>query len=165
MEYRNQPFNQRFGKMGDEAEEVYMQVTPLGSTTRFGFRRPKGMKFTDIPVFFRHMPDFITSTYLVEVMGLGRDGILKSVKTTKYDAIKWWHKVAKEGDLLGLALFIWNSSEKKFVLLGYDDLVKEVAYSKRKFGVQSFSNDGNEYYPLVWERLTDKAMHQGSWNE
>lgn len=162
--YRDQPFGRRFQTMGDMAERAYEAIGPLGNTTRFGFRRPKGMKFNHIPEGFRHAPDFITSTYLVEVMGLGRDGILKSVKTTKYEALKEWNAFAKKLGLMGVALFIWNSSEKQFVVLNWDALVEEVRYSKRKYGVQSFENDGNEYYRLDWERLTEKAALIGAWD-
>lgn len=165
QEYRNQSFSQRFATLGDTAEGVYLAVTPLGNTTRFGFRRPKGVKFSQIPEFFRHMPDFITPTYLVEVVGLGRDGILKSIKTTKYEALKFWNKTAKEGGLLGVVLFIWNSSEKEFLILGWKDVVAEVAYSKRKHGVQAFESDGNTFYRLDWSRLRDKSTTVGSYND
>jgi hypothetical protein len=59
--------------IGDTAEEVYQKVAPLGNTTRFRFRRPKGVKFGTFPEGIRHMPDFVTASYMVEVMGLGRD--------------------------------------------------------------------------------------------
>lgn len=165
MGYRNEPFARRFQKMGDEAESIYEEATPLGKTTRFGFRRPQGIKFSSIPDYFKHMPDFITSTYLVEVCGLGRDGILKSVKVTKYEALKWWNKVAVEGGLLGVALFIWNSSKKQYLVLSWSDIMAEVKYSKRKHnGPLAFENDGNEYYPLDWERLKEKAQLIGGWD-
>ena len=160
--YRDRPFSQRFSEMGDTAENVYKKVTPLGSTTRYGFRRPKGIKFTSIPEVTRHMPDFFTSTYLVEVMGLGRDGILKSLKTTKYEALKVWNKVAKMTGLMGLVFFIWNSSEREFLIVDWDTIVKEVSYSKRKYGIQEFESDGNTYYRLDWERLRDKALTIGT---
>ncbi len=95
MAYRDQPFEARYATLGDIAENVYLQVTPLGNTTRYGFRRPKGLKFSMLPEVARHSPDFITPTHLVEVVGLGRDGILKSIKTTKYEALKVWSKIAK----------------------------------------------------------------------
>ncbi len=159
--YRDQPFGQRFQVMGDTAEGVYLEVKPLGNTTRFGFRRPKGVKFSHFPERYRHMPDFITPTYLVEVVGLGRDGILKSIKVSKYDALKWWHKQAKEGGLMGLVIFIWNSSEREFITLDWKTIQDEVAYSKRKYGVQAFESDGVEYYRLDWDRLRDKAAMVG----
>jgi len=111
------------------------------------------------------MPDFITPTYLVEVVGLGRDGILKSIKTTKYEALKWWNKTAKEGGLLGLVVFIWNSAAKEFITLEWSNIVAEVKYSKRKYGVQAFESDGNTYYRLDWDRLRGKAAVVGVYDE
>lgn len=163
--YRDQPFAKRFATMGDEAEGVYQDATPLGKTTRFGFRRPKGIKFGALPDPVKHMPDFITTTYLVEVCGLGRDGILKSIKVSKYEALKLWDKIAKQLGLLGVCVFVWNSSTRQFIVLNWKAIVDEVAYSKRKHGGPlAFENDGNEYYPLDWERLKDKAQLVGAWD-
>lgn len=163
--YREQSFGQRFHTMGDTAEDVYLAVTPLGNTTRFGFRRPKGVKFSSFPEGVRHTPDFVTPTYYVEVMGLGRDGILKSLKVSKYEALKEWNRHAKRIGLFGLAFFIWNSSKHQFLVLAWDDIVQEVRYSKRKYGIQKFKSDGNTYYRLDWERLTAKATTIGTWEE
>ncbi len=159
--FHKQSFSRRFSVMGDTAENVYSEVKPLGDTTRFGFRRPKGVKFSSFPPGFRHMPDFITASYLVEVMGLGRDGILKSLKVTKYEALKEWHKLSLRLGGLGVAFFIWNSSKSQYLVLNWKDVVAEVAYSKKKHGVQVFENDGNEYFRLDWARLVDKATFVG----
>lgn len=161
--FHEQSFTKRFAFMGDEAERVYEAVKPLGNTHRFGFRRPKGIKFGTFPSGFRHMPDFITASYLVEVMGLGRDGILKSLKVDKYEALKYWHRLSMGFKGLGVAFFIWNSSKKNYIILAWSDIVEEVKYSKRKHGVQAFENDGNEYYPLDWDRLVDRATFVGSY--
>lgn len=110
------------------------------------------------------MPDAITTTYLVEVCGLGRDGILKSIKVSKYEALKVWNKIAKMLGLLGVAIFVWNSAERRYVVLPWSAIVEEVAYSKKKNGGPSaFANDGNEYWPIPWSRLTAKAVLIGSW--
>lgn len=159
--YRDQPFGQRYHTMGDQAEDVFDAVKPLGNSTQFGFRRPKGIKFGTIPETFRHMPDRITPTYLVEVMGLGRDGILKSLKTTKYEALKYWNKWAIQGGLLGLVLFVWNSHQREFLVLDWSTIVAEVSYSKRKYGIQEFESDGNTYYRLDWVRIRAKSRMVG----
>ena len=166
MSFNEQSFAKRFQTMGDMAENVYAEVKPLGNTTRFGFRRPKGVKFGTFPEGLRHMPDYVTSSYLVEVMGLGRDGILKSMKVSKYEALKEWNKFARRIGLLGVVLFIWNSAKKQYMILSWQDIVDEVKYSKRKHdGPLSFQNDGNEYYPLEWERLVAKATFLGDYDE
>jgi len=162
MSYREQPFHQRYATLGDTAEAVYDEILPLGNSTKLGFRRPEGIKFSSIPEVWRHLPDRMTAVYLVEIVGLGKDGILKSIKTTKYEALKFWHKTAKASGLLGLVLFVWNSAERQFLVVAWSDIVTEVAYSKKKFGVQKFENDGNEYFPIVWDRLKDKATFVGT---
>jgi hypothetical protein len=162
MAFNEMSFAQRFQVMGDVAENVYREVTPLGNTTEFGFRRPKGVRFGSFPATLRHMPDFVTDTHLVEVMGLGRDGILKSMKLPKYEALKEWNKIAQQIGLMGLVLFVWNSSENQFLVLSWKDIVAEVGYSKKKYGVLAFENDGNEYYRLDWSRLKDKATFVGT---
>ena len=162
--FHKQSFGTRFAKMGDEAERVYEAVKPLGSTIRFGFRRPKGIKFGTYPSGFRYMPDFMTASYLVEVMGLGRDGILKSLKVDKYEALKFWHKLSLGFKALGVVFFIWNSSKKNYVILAWTDVVEEVRYSKRKYGILAFENDGNEYYRLDWDRLVDKETFVGNYD-
>lgn len=149
--------------MGDTAEEVYQKVTPLGNTTRF--RRPKGVKFGTFPAGFRHMPDFMTASYLVEVMGLGRDGILRSMKVTKYKALKEWQKFAKRLGLLGLIVFVWNSSKQQFITLAWADVVREVTHSKNKYGVQQGENDGDAYFRLDWDRLVAAATYVGGYEE
>lgn len=161
--FHDKPFAQRFAVMGDEAEEVYQAVAPLGPTVRFGFRRPKGIRFSTFPEKLRHQPDFVTGTYLVEVMGLGRDGILKSMKVSKYDALIVWQKIAKQLGLLGLVLFIWNSHKKQFITLPWAAIVTEVAFSKKKYGVLAFESDGNTYYRLDWDRLVEKASYVGAY--
>ncbi len=164
MSFNEQSFAQRFHTLGDIAETVYEDVTPLGNTTRFGFRRPEGVRFSQFPIVTRHMPDFITPTYLVEVVGLGRDGILKSMKTTKYDALKVWNQIAKRIGLLGLVVFVWNSHKKIFLVLSWKDVVEEVSYSRKKYGVQEFPSDHNTYYRLDWERLVDRAVTIGTYD-
>lgn len=166
MSFHEQSFGKRFAVMGDLAEVVYEEVKPLGNTTRFGFRRPKGVKFGTFPEGLRHMPDFVTASYLVEVMGLGRDGVLKSMKVSKYEALKAWNQFAIKIGLLGLVLFIWNSAKKQYVVLAWKDIVDEVKYSKNKHdGPKAFENDGNEYYPMEWERLVAKATFVGDHDE
>lgn len=148
--------------MGDEAESVYEAAKPMGNTVRFGWSRPKGINFQKLPATLRHMPDYYAQAgYFVEVMGLGRDGILKSLKVDKYDSLKTWAKI---GRLLGveLAIFVWNSHEKQHVTLMWNDVVEVVNQSKRKFGIKSF-DDGNEYHPIPWEWLTSRAAWTAEW--
>ena len=158
MTYSEQPFARRFATLGDEAETVYDAVLPLGAGTTFGFRRPKGIKFGTLPETLRHMPDRVTATYMVEVCGMGRDGILKSVKVEKYEALKVWEKVAKQIGLLGVALFVWNSSKRQFVVLTMKSITKLVRKSETELGIRSFEVDGHEYFPMEWEWLVKEGQ-------
>lgn len=163
MAFNELPFNQRFKSMGDEAEAVYEEAKPMGLTTRFGWRRPKGITFKKMPLVLRHSPDYYAQAgYLVEVMGMGKDGVLKSLKVEKYNALKVWKRIA---DLLGLelALFIWNSYEQQYVTILWPSLVKLVTKSKRSLGVESF-DDGNEYYPILWEWIIKEAVWVSDWS-
>lgn len=162
--FAEQPFAQRFGTLGDTAESVYDHVLPLGQSTQYGFRRPKGIKFATLPEKLRHAPDRVTPTYFVEVAGMGRDGVLKTVKVEKFEAMKAWDKIARQIGLLGLVLFVWNSSKKQYVVLGMKSLVKMVKKSEAEFGIQAFEVDGVQYYPLPWEWLTNEGQLVGSYD-
>lgn len=165
MAFHDLSFRQRFATMGDEAERVYEAVKPMGNTIRFGWDRPKGISFKALPTSMRHLPDYYAQAgYFVEVMGLGKDDLLKSIKVNKYEALKLWAKI---GRLLGveMAVFIWNSHRQEYVTLMWRDIVDLVNQSKRKFGIQKFKNDGNEYYQIPWEWLTSKAVWTGVWVE
>jgi hypothetical protein len=152
MAYHEQSFKQRFSKMGDEAEGIYKEVEPLGKSQRLGWRRPK-VAMSRMTDTLKHLPDFYAdSGYLVEVVGLGRDGILK-IKLSKYEALKEWAKVQ------AVVLFVWNSSERQWLVLGWDD-VKRLVAKARNAGIEAF-NDGNEYYPVQWEWCTEAVSFVG----
>lgn len=164
MAFHELSFRQRFATMGDEAEDVYESVRPMGATIRFGWRRPDGISFQKLPVTLRHKPDYYAQAgFLVEVMGMGKDGILKSLKVDKYEALKVWRKISSYLEL-DVAFFIWNSHTSQYVTLLWADMVKLVAKSKRSLGVQAF-DDGNEYYPILWEWLEDVAAWVGAYGQ
>lgn len=155
MGYSEQPFRQRLATMGDESEGVFSEVRPLGAFQRLGWRRPD-VSMRAMGPTLRHLPDFYCeSGHLVEVMGCGRDGIVK-LKTVKYDALKRWHQDQP------VALFVWNSSRRQWALAQWDAVKRHVAKA-RKRGVQAFENDGNEYYPISWGELaSDPAVFVGA---
>lgn len=105
----------------------------------------------------RHMPDFYTeSGRLVEVVGCGRDKMLK-LKCTKYEALHHWN------DIQPVALFVFNSHLGEWVALEWPAIVQCVDRAKVR-GVKEFS-DGNEYYPIPWDDLTDMALSRGEYGE
>lgn len=157
--YSKQPWGARFATLGDEAENVYFEHKPLGPTTRWGFRRPEGVAVSKFPNAVAHTPDAVTYQHYVEVMGMGKDGVLKSVKVEKWAALQAWQKISKLcGMTGGVMLFVWNSSRKEFAILNFVSMTKLVKRSILNFGVQRFENDDNEYYPIPWEWLAEAAV-------
>jgi hypothetical protein len=144
--------------MGDQAEGIYQLIEPLGKTIRFGWNRPKHIDFKKLPTVLRHKPDFYAEQgHLVEVVGLGQDGILKSIKTDKWEALKTWAKIARLLQL-NLTLFVWNSSENQYAILKYQQIQTLIRRSMTTFGIQKFEVDGKEYHPIPWEWIIEKAI-------
>lgn len=147
MSYHEQSFGARFHTLGDEAESQFIQWAHDQGLKweEFGWRRPStGMG--KMSVELRHLPDFYASDgYLYEVMGMGRDGILKGVKEDKWEALKMWNSIQP------VRLFVWNSSEKRGVVVGWQRAVLLVARARRR-GLGQF-HDGPRYYPIPWEDL------------
>jgi len=141
--YHEQNWSQRFKSLGDEAEAMFTQSLPLGKAQRLGWRRPT-VTMRHMPPTLKHMPDYYTEGgMLVEVMGMGADGILK-LKTTKWEALKWWNK------LCPVTLFLWNSAARCWCTVPWSSL-KWLVRLARISGIKSFENDGNTYYPIQWE--------------
>jgi hypothetical protein len=133
--------------MGDTAEEVFEEVAPFGNLIRLGWNRPN-IYMGDMSIVLKHMPDYYSGGYLIEVMGMGRDGILK-LKLDKWKALKFWNGTGNE-----VALFVWNSSLKEYALIQWVHLRRLVARG-RSAGIAVFSSDGNEYYPIQWNWIVD----------
>ena len=161
--YRDQNFGQRFAAMGDQAEAVYEAVHPLGRTVRFGWRRPKGISIKLMPNVIRHAPDYYADAgYLIEIMGLGRDGILKSFKLDKWSALKAWAALCAAGGAK-LVFFIWNSHEDTYAVVDWDG-AKRLVNRARHRGIEEF-NDGNRYYAIPFEEIKEEAAIVGRWTD
>lgn len=162
MTFADQPASVRFIAMGDEAESVFEKSKPLGNYVRFGFRKPKGIKFSTIVSTMRHTPDYLTETgYLVEVMGLGRDGVLKSLKPEKYDALKRWNSFIKAAGGQGVLAFIWNSHWSTYAIINMDT-IKGLIRRAINAGMETFE-DGGEYFPIQWRWIVEKAQVLEKW--
>lgn len=161
MSYNKRPFGQRLNTMGDIAESVFESALPLGKVERWGWNRPKNVKITAMPKLFRFKPDYYCdSGYLVEVMGLGKDQVLKSMKVNKWESMKEWAAICRKQDT-ELMFFIWNSYTEEFVVLTWDEM-RSVVAKARKRGVESF-DDGNEYYPIPWTDCAEAATFVTKW--
>jgi len=153
--YRDQNFSQRYHVLGDTAEKIFEELAPLGRWERLGWNRPK-ISMKHMSFFLKHMPDYATSTgHLVEVGGLGRDGVFK-LKVDKYEALKEWHRLAGP-----LVLFIWNSSFREWSLVDWVQ-TKSLVSKARHRGVEAFENDGNKYFPIEWAWFQSKVPYESA---
>ena len=88
MSFREQGWHARFQQMGDEAEGHFVTWARRQAMTveRLGWDRPK-MGVGRMSPLLRQMPDFYASDgFLYEVVGMGRDDILKGVKVARWVA-------------------------------------------------------------------------------
>lgn len=134
--------------MGDNAESEFERwATRSGLTVeRLGWDRPQ-MGVSKMSQHLRQMPDYYASDgHLYEVVGMGRDGLLKGVKVEKWESLKFWNTVQP------VRLFVFSSSERAVVMLPWPAIVTIVAKARRD-GIQAFKNDGNRYFPIRWEWL------------
>jgi hypothetical protein len=145
-QYRDQPFAQRIHALGDQAEGEYSVRQPHGPFIRFGWKRPE-VTMANMTDMVRCLPDFYAASgHLVEVMGCGKDGMLKGLKVLKWAALCSWH------DRVQPVLFwLWNSAEKEGFTITLVQMAVLVADSMEQFGIRSFEVDGNEYHPIPWE--------------
>lgn len=152
MSYR--PFNElpndvRFRVRGQQAEGIFEQVAPFGRYVRLGWDLPDvSMSKREMSSNIRSMPDYYSGGYLIEVVGLGRDSVLK-IRTDKWDALKWWNTSGNE-----VLLFVWNSSKKLWALLDWKQS-KQMIQRARNDGIREFESDGNQYYPIRWEWIEE----------
>lgn len=145
MPFHKQQWPTRYRTMGDTAEKVFETVAPI-SFARLGWNRPQ-VSMKRMSLMLRQMPDYyVSSGHLVEVMGCGRDDILK-LKVVKYEALKAWNRVQP------LALFVYSSSREEWKLLEWEEVKAAVAAGRRR-GIRVFSDDDpKEYYPILWDEL------------
>ena len=120
MTFRDQPWEQRFAKMGDEAEghfERYAEEALGLNFVRFGLDRPP-LKMSALPTRLRYTPDYLMSNNFVEVQGFGRDQTFK-IKLDKLNALHWWN------DLHPVYLYVWDTTNERecFVHLFTIDLI------------------------------------------
>lgn len=105
LAYHQQDFSQRYGRLGDESEAKFVEVTPF-KVERYGLERPS-INMAKLPPFIRYTPDYLQHNRLVECMGIGRDGVLK-LKVEKLFALNQWDLVHP------VDLFVWDSAAKRW---------------------------------------------------
>lgn len=148
--FRDQSFEQRFEKMGDEAEgrfEVYAADKLQRGFIRFGLNRPP-LKMSELPTRLRYTPDYLMGRRFVEVQGLGRDQTMK-VKIDKLNCAHYWN------DLHPFWWYLWdrtNERECMFHLFVLDQLINE---SKAEIG--HFA-EGKAYFAFKADDVFDAAV-------
>ena len=163
MNFNEQNWTARYSQLGQEAEGVLEGAHPLGAVERYGWHKPSHIHMKNMPAVLRNQPDYYSdSGHLIEVMGLGRDGILKGMKTLKWESYKTWKKICHLLGCHDLVTFIWNSYTEQYALLSYEQMKQLVSKGRRK-GAEAF-NDGNEYYPILWQWIEDMVDRLGVWH-
>lgn len=153
--FRDKTFQQRYARMGDEAElQCTTVLEGLGvKHTRFGFQRPP-FSIQLLPSVVRYSPDYVAADRFIEAQGLGRDGLVK-IKRDKLEALHWW------GRELPVDMFFWWSTRKKWALVPLADLTAAVDDPARS-QLQFFDNSKAAFFvPAeglgVWRKADDHA--------
>lgn len=139
-QFKDRAFEHRFKLMGDLAEQAFETSWKKGFV-RYGLNRPP-LKMASLPLEIRHTPDYLTSSHLVEVQGIGKDQKLK-LKLDKWKALDWWNKVHP------LLFFVYDSFNDRVIMLEWEALTKLCKDAK----ISKFP-EGKEYYevpaPVLW---------------
>lgn len=132
--FHEKGWNQRFAVLGDAAEGVFDLVYPKNHP--LGLNRPPfGMGGMD-PVL-RYTPDRMIRTGVVEVMGCGRDGILK-LKHEKLEALKKWAQIMQ------VDLFVYHQTEEVYYQAPLPKWVRALS----AHGTDDAFDDGKTYVAL-----------------
>jgi hypothetical protein len=105
LAFRDQPFVERYRRLGDEAEGVFESVFPR-RFARYGLDRP-AINLDFVPPFVRFSPDYITTDGFVEVQGMGRDHLFK-LKHDKLDALCQWNR------MFPTLMFVWDRTGNRY---------------------------------------------------
>lgn len=145
VSFREGSWENRFEKMGDEAEGVFEEVCDVGFA-RYGLNRPP-LKMGMIPARIRYSPDYLCSAKFVEVQGFGNDNRMK-LKLDKLGALHWW------ADVHPVELFIWATHKNAWCFLTLkqiDDLIGQGSAELKVFaeGKPYWSFDGNACFAMT----------------
>lgn len=146
MSFKDQSFESRFTRMGDEAEGVFEEVIGKGFV-RYGLNRPP-INMASLPPMVRYTPDYLCHNSLVEVQGVGRDRTVK-LKVDKYTALLQWSAV------MPTQLFIWDNVDKTYCSIPIEDFPIGVAQLDRfPEGKPYFAVDVEDI-PAAWTGVND----------
>lgn len=143
--FRDRSWGSRVTALGDEAEGKFAEwAEEYGfGFAPYGLSRPP-IQVHKVPVFIRYTPDFITTKYLYEVQGHGREGITK-IKYDKLAAMLDWH------EYMPVRMFLWNSHRK----VRFDvPIVEYNAILNSDLGVHGAFEDGAK----PWVGVSDEHL-------
>ena len=148
-QFRDQPFERRFDKLGDEAEqhfEEYAERVLNKKFVRFGLERPP-LRMSYLPTRIRYTPDYLMTKHFVECQGFGRDQTYK-IKLEKLNCLHWWN------DLHPVQMYVWDSHKQRECMLHLfrlDDLINEGKANLGHFA------EGKAYFALHADDIFEKA--------
>ena len=142
--FRDQTWDQRYQKLGDQAETQFEKWIKTGYV-RTGLDRPP-LQLHKLPTRIRYTPDYLTSKCYYEVQGFGRDQTFK-LKLDKWSCLQWWN------DLHPVRFFIYDSHHDRtgdVSLQAVNALLNSGQSELRSFaeGKPYFAFNGNELLAL-----------------
>ncbi len=126
MSFKDQSWATRYAGLGDIAESKFESVYKTGFT-RFGLDRPP-YKLSVIPARLRGRPDYETASFFVEVVGFGKDQLLK-IRIEKMQVMSFWHH-----QVFPVEFFIYDSFNDRYVFRGLRQLDELVNKGKVQLG-------------------------------
>jgi hypothetical protein len=132
--FHQQNFNSRFGTMGDPAESVFDDMYPKHH--KLGLNRPP-FSMQGMNAAMRYLPDRMTRKAFVEVMGIGRDRLLK-LKDEKLQALFEWRQLGP------VHLFVWDQQANTT----YEAPIEEWAEAITNLGTDGTFSEGKTFKAL-----------------
>lgn len=133
MSFKDAPWDQRYGVMGDQAELAFEKLFPRGKA-RYGLRRPP-IRVDRLPARIRYTPDYVTTDHLYEVMGVGSDQVLK-VKVNKLITLHQWNND------MPTRVWVWDSHKERYMVAELDDFTNQVT----ELGAMDRFPEGKAYW-------------------
>lgn len=151
--YRKQEFSQRFHRLGDQAEEAFETACLAAGLSYevYGWRRPR-VDMSKMSANTRATPDYWLGVgCFVEVMGCGRDGLVK-LKVEKARALDVWNDTIDP-----VRFFAYSSSQNAFAFVDWSTLWSFYMDAP----LRSFEVDGKEYKAISWKGLLQESIPLG----
>jgi hypothetical protein len=105
--FKDKPWNQRFLKLGDEAEGVFENWAARHNIGfhRSGLNRPP-FDMNKLSKMVCYTPDYLTADGYIECQGYGKDQLIK-LKDDKLDALQGWNLIQ------ATSMFLWDNVRKR----------------------------------------------------